>query len=138
MLRCAPRLICFSVSVANQRSTKFNHEALVGSEMHMEAGMTGGRAWLSKPWVLSCERTLCFPSGRGKGLNQQPVEKGDWLRTHKWSRYTTAENHSLGFQGAEAVACFQFTPSSELQTSLVGMARGLRAPPPRTHSLLSK
>src|SRR4029453_2382245 len=59
-------------------------------------------------------------------------------RTHKWSRYTTAENHSLGFQGAEAVACFQFTPSSELQTSLVGMACGLRAPPPRTHSLLSK
>src|SRR4029453_14316004 len=58
-------------------------------------------------------------------------------RTHKWSRYTTAENHSLGFQGAEAVTCFQFTPSSELQTSLVGMARGLRAPPPRTHSLLS-
>src|SRR4029450_3407176 len=59
-------------------------------------------------------------------------------RTHKWSRYTTAENHSLGFQGAEAVACFQFTPSSELQTSLVGMAVGLRAPPPKTPSLLSK
>src|SRR4029453_1711220 len=59
-------------------------------------------------------------------------------RTHKCSRYTTAENQSLGFHGAEAVICFQFTPSSELHTSLVGMALGLRAPPPRTHSLLSK
>src|SRR4029453_12379314 len=59
-------------------------------------------------------------------------------RTHKWSRYTTAENHSLGFQGAAAVTCFQFTPSSELQTSLVGMACGLRAPPPSTPFLLSR
>lgn len=30
VLRCAPRLICFWVSVANHRSTKLSQDALVG------------------------------------------------------------------------------------------------------------
>jgi len=30
VLRCAPRLICFRVSSANHRSTRFSQDALVG------------------------------------------------------------------------------------------------------------
>ena len=38
VLQCAPGLICFSVRVANKRSTKFSKEALVGVKMRLEPG----------------------------------------------------------------------------------------------------
>ena len=35
-LRCTPRLICFWLRSANQRSTRLSHDALVGCEVDMK------------------------------------------------------------------------------------------------------
>src|SRR5690606_19156503 len=58
--------------------------------------------------------------------------------THIRFRYTTVENHNRGFHAALSVTNSQFTPSSEHQTSLVGMAFGALWPPPMIHIFPSK
>lgn len=41
VLRCAPRLICLSVNIANQRSTRFQPLGAGRREVHMDARVHG-------------------------------------------------------------------------------------------------
>src|SRR5213083_590749 len=75
VLRCTPRRSCFSVSAANQRSTRLIHEELVGVKCRWKRGWRVSQRWIAGVlWVLELSRIQVHLE-RGRDARMNGVEK---------------------------------------------------------------
>src|SRR5437870_13204365 len=83
VLRCTPRRSCFSVSAANQRSTRLIHEELVGVKCRWKRGWRSSQRWIAGVLcVLELSRIRCTSSVAGTRSEERRVGKegggGGW------------------------------------------------------------